>query len=76
MNDLEVFIEDNEDSKKLLAYLAKNKIKHRLFYGKKLIKELKKELNQECPIVFLYDHKNKKRQIITSIKQIKEYING
>ena len=76
MNDLEVFIEDNEDSKKLLAYLAKNNIKHRLIYDKELIKEVKRELKRESPIVFLHDYENKRRQLITSLKEIKEYING
>ena len=76
MKILEVLVEVNDDSKHLLAYLAKNNIKHRLVYDKELIKEAKKALKRECPIVFLYDYKNKRRQIITSLKEIKEYING
>ena len=76
MKVLEVFAESNEDSKHLLAYLAKHAIKHKLFFDKKLVKKVKKELKRECPIVFLYDHKENTRQIITSLQEIKEYING
>tara|TARA_Y100000593_G_scaffold90198_1_gene176065 strand:+ start:2330 stop:2560 length:231 start_codon:yes stop_codon:yes gene_type:complete len=76
MKVLEVFAENNEDSRQLLSYLTKHAIKHKLFFDKKLVKEVKKELKRECPIVFLYDHEENTRQVITSLQEIKEYING
>ena len=75
-NQLIVFVDNSEISKKILSLICKKRIPHQLVTEQSMVERVKKELDFSPPIVLYYEEETQQYVILENEKELLEVING
>ena len=75
-NQLIVFVDNSEISKKILSLICKKRIPHQLVTEQSMVERVKKELDFSPPIVLYYEEETQQYVILENKKELLEVING
>jgi hypothetical protein len=71
-----VFIDDSDESKKIVNFLIKKNIQHQLFLEKSVVEKIKKITGFLPPIILVQDGEKGETIILESLNELMEIANG